>query len=83
MVAEFIAEGGTPMSGLARVIDSGSSSIKYQLADPVARRCGGVRFGQQIGEADGRVRHDFNEQRLEQDGAPRRPDGRGATYDLE
>jgi acetate kinase len=45
------------MSGLVLVINSGSSSIKYQLLDPGAHAAVASGLVEQIGEPEGRVRH--------------------------
>lgn len=45
------------MSGLVLVINSGSSSIKYQLLDPGAQAAVASGLVEQIGEPEGRVRH--------------------------
>ena len=56
------------MSSLVLVINSGSSSIKYQLIDPVAGVAVASGLVERIGEAEGRVRHDDGENRLEYSG---------------
>jgi acetate kinase len=53
------------MSGMVLVINSGSSSIKYQLVDPVAGVAVASGLVEQIGEPEGRVRHDYNDNRFE------------------
>jgi acetate kinase len=45
------------VSGLVLVINSGSSSIKYQLLDPSAHAAVASGLVEQIGEPEGRVRH--------------------------
>lgn len=45
------------MSGLVLVINSGSSSIKYQLLDPGAQAAVASGLVEQIGEPEGRVQH--------------------------
>jgi acetate kinase len=47
------------MSGLVLVINSGSSSIKYQLLDPSAHAAVASGLVEQIGEPEGRVRHEM------------------------
>ena len=56
------------MNGLVLVINSGSSSIKYQLIDPVEGVAVASGLVERIGEADGYVRHDHGAHRLEYSG---------------
>ncbi len=45
--------------GSVLVINSGSSSLKYQLVDPVGGEAIASGLVERIGEADGRVRHTY------------------------
>ncbi len=56
------------MSGLVLVLNSGSSSIRFQLVDPVAGTAVASGLAEQIGEPDGRVVHDFGDRRFEHRG---------------
>jgi acetate kinase len=51
--------------GQVLVINSGSSSIKYQLVNPVSGAVAASGLVEQIGEADGRVRHHHGDNVLE------------------
>jgi acetate kinase len=53
------------MSGLVLVLNSGSSSIKYQLVDPVLGTAVASGLVEQIGEPDGRVVYSFGGKRFE------------------
>ena len=56
------------MSNLVLVINSGSSSIKYQLVDPVSSTTEASGLVEQIGEPEGRVKHDYHGQQTEHRG---------------
>ena len=53
------------MSGLVLVLNSGSSSIKYQLVDPVAGTAVASGLVEQIGEPNGRVVYSWDDKRFE------------------
>lgn len=57
--------GGAGASGAVLVVNSGSSSIKYQLIDPTNERRLASGLVERIGEPLGSVRHVFGEHRLE------------------
>jgi acetate kinase len=56
------------MSGLVLVLNSGSSSIKYQLVDPVAGTAVASGLVEQIGEPDGRVVYNWGDKRFDHRG---------------
>ena len=53
------------MSGVVLVLNSGSSSIKYQLIDPVAGTAVASGLVERIGEPDGRVLYSVGDERFE------------------
>jgi acetate kinase len=53
------------MSGVVLVLNSGSSSIKYQLVEPVAGTAVASGLVERIGEPDGRVTYSFGDKRFE------------------
>ena len=53
------------MSKLVLVINSGSSSIKYQLLDPCAESVVATGLVEQIGERAGHIKHDYDGARTE------------------
>ena len=57
------------MSGLVLVLNSGSSSIKYQLVEPVAGTAVASGLVERIGEPDGCVTYSFGDKRFERCGA--------------
>ena len=56
------------MSGLVLVLNSGSSSIKYQLVDPVAGTALASGLVERIGEPDARVVYSWGDKRFEHSG---------------
>ena len=56
------------MSGVVLVLNSGSSSIKYQLVDPVVGTAVATGLVEQIGEPDGRVVYSLGGERFEHRG---------------
>lgn len=56
------------MSGLVLVLNSGSSSIKYQIVDPVAGLSVASGLVERIGEPDGRVVHRLGDEQFEHRG---------------
>lgn len=56
------------MSGRVLVLNSGSSSIKYQLVDPAVGVAVASGLAEQVGEASGHVRHDFGDKRFDYHG---------------
>jgi acetate kinase len=56
------------MSGLVLVLNCGSSSIKYQLVDPVLGTAVASGLVEQIGEPDGRIVYSLGDKRFEQRG---------------
>jgi len=53
------------MSGVVLVLNSGSSSIKYQLVEPVAGTAVASGLVERIGEPDGRATYSFGDKRFE------------------
>jgi acetate kinase len=56
------------VSGLVLVLNSGSSSIKYQLVDPVAGTAVASGLVERIGEPDACVVFSFADKRFEHSG---------------
>ena len=54
------------MTATVLVINSGSSSLKYQLIDPAAGEALAVGLVEQIGERQGSIRHEVHGQRFEE-----------------